>query len=489
MKTLSAPPPRFRFGLVALAVIAAGAGGFLVRSWWPAAAVDAANNADDAPAPSVHSARHLDLSKDAMEALGVRLGTVEVGDFEQTVRVPAEVVEYPGVSSREMAAPVSGVVVSVAAQQGAVVEPGDVLFEIRVTDQQVINAQLRLVEALTRRDIVVAELKRLEPLAASGAVRGSQRLQLEYEHRELETTIGLSRDELIVRGLSEAHVAAIEQTKRLVRTVVVSVPGDAVPEESLTSDRPAAVQPVAWEEGVGAEQYSIEDLGVDPGQKVQQGVTLCILAAHDRLYLRGQALETDLPLLMLLSRDGRELAAEFGHSIDKHEPTTSLVTGLQVRYVDNHLEEESRTYSFFLPLDNEVLNETSDSAGNRYRTWRFSVGQRAHVLLPTKTIEGQLTLPAEAVAIDGPRAFVFAPEVDSPGGHVHGEHVHWDGDDAVLEFDAIEVKLLARDSQQAVVATGGQLAAGDTIAVNAAYQLLLALESDSGGGHAHDHEH
>ncbi|WP_146573724.1 efflux RND transporter periplasmic adaptor subunit [Botrimarina hoheduenensis] len=503
--------------LIALAAIT----GFFTRGWvepglseW-IGLTEHHDDHDDHPddhADPAEEEPHVALSRQAFDTLRLRMGQVTLSDYLRTTAIPAEVAEFPGVSAYKLAAPVNGVVRAVAAEPGATAEPGDALFEVQITDERVLDAQLQLIEALTRAQIVEEELERLEPLAQSGVVNGRQRRDLGYELRELQTTIGLRRDELIVRGLPEDQVEELFGNRRLLRSVVVRAPqlstGVALREESSP-----AVRTVAWEEQTAMQDLSIERLLVEPGQTVARGEALCDLASHSKLYLRVKAFERDVPLMARLAERGEPLTAEFGHSLESHRNTSSLVTDLRVRYVANHVDPGTQAYSCYVPLSNELLHESTGPQGRKYRTWRFSVGQRAHLLLPIEQIRGQIPLPADAVAIEGPNAFVFRPHVheddhedsdhDDPhhpnahpdhddsdhGDNAHDELAHDDHEDAFIELEPVPVTVLYRDNQQVVVAVGGELSPGDTIAMNAAYQLHLAVEAHSGGGGGHDHHH
>lgn len=497
-------------------ILLAAAGGFLGRGWASIDAPDSTAHEDhedhDHEDHDEHDDHeedeepHVALTEEAFATLRLKLGPVAVADFQRTSSIPAEVAEFPGVSAYKLAAPVNGVVTAVAAEPGASVSPGDALFEVQITDERVLDAQLQLLESLTRLEIVNEELDRLQPLAASGAVSGRLRRDLDYERRELETTIRLRREELIVRGLPDEQVQGLIESQRLLRSVVVRVPprsGELAQNESQSDGPP--IKTVAWQEAVPSDDFSIEALLVQPGQTVERGEALCDLASHSQLYLRVKAFERDVPLLARLAESGESLSAEFGHSLDSHGPTSSVVTGLQVRYVANHVEPGSQAYACYVPLKNELLHESTGPTGRRYRTWRFSVGQRAHLLLPTAQIRDQIPLPAEAVAIEGPNAFVFRPhehEEEHEEEHHEGEEDHeaddhdkdhddhHDHEEAFLELEPVPVTVLHRDNRTVVIAADGDLHPGDEIALNAAYQLHLALEAgEGGGGHDHHHHH
>lgn len=487
-------------------ILSALIAGFLVRGWVAASALE--RHSEQEHDEHEHDEEpHVDLSKEAFETLRLRLEPVQIAAFEKTITLPAEVAEFPGVSASKLAAPVDGVVTAIAAEPGATTAAGEALFEIQITDERVLDAQLQLLESLTRLQIVQEELDRLRPLAASGAVSGRQRRDLDYEGRELETTIRLRRDELIVRGLPEDQVDALVDQKQMIKRLLVRVPNrsSSLAGDTRSDSSRSIVKAVAWKEAGVVDDFSIESLLVQPGQTVKRGEALCDLASHARLYLRVQAFERDVPLLAKLSESGTPVSAEFGHSLESHGPTSTVVPGLQVRYVANHVETDSQAYACYIPLANELLNESTGPTGRRYRTWRFSVGQRAHVLLPIEQIMGQIPLPVGAVAIEGADAFVFVPheehdhedadeshEEDEQDDHdSHDDHDHEEEHEAFVTLEPLPVTVLYRDARTVVVAADGELKPGDTIAMNAAYQLRLAVqaEAEGGGGHGHDHGH
>ena len=162
-----------------------------------------------------------------------------------------------------------------------------------------------------------------------------------------------------------------------------------------------------------------------------------------------------------------------------------------------------------MPLQNEVVRETRD--GERvFRQWRFRPGQRAHLKVPVTRQTGKIKLPLNAVAIEGPNAFVFREHAHadesglaagvglefSDAGHMseegaledeHGHHDH----EGHLDLEPVPVHILARDHQYVVINPKGELQVGDEVAMNCGHKLLLAMKMavGGGGGHSHDHEH
>ena len=167
------------------------------------------------------------------------------------------------------------------------------------------------------------------------------------------------------------------------------------------------------------------------------------------------------------------MTADFGLEHEKYSRD-----GLAIEFIDNHVDERSQTFSFYVPLTNEIVRDYEED-GTRFRNWRFKPGQRAHLWIPVERWQSQIVLPLSAIVREGPDVFAFRRLPHSL-------------DQAVdeIEFERIPVTLVHQDIQQAVLAQGGQLKAGDVVALNSAYELNLALKMASqGGGHSHSHDH
>ena len=119
--------------------------------------------------------------------------------------------------------------------------------------------------------------------------------------------------------------------------------------------------------------------------------------------------------------------------------------------------------NFYLLLPNERVDARADERVEEgFVSWRFRPGQRMQVQLPTdQSWEDQVVLPPEAVAIEGPNAFVFKQR---------GDH-----------FERVEVHVLSRDKNRIVIEDDGRLV-GSTLAMSGAYEMHLALKNQAGGG-------
>ncbi|XZE19708.1 efflux RND transporter periplasmic adaptor subunit [Pirellulaceae bacterium SH449] len=422
---------------------------------------------------------HFDVSIPAAKNLGLIVRPVTLGDYQKPLLIPATVIEKPGQSGLSVTAPAQGVVREIFRFPGQALSPGDRLFTIQLTDEALESAQLSILETLTRISVVEKELARMEPLTESGAVLGRRKLEMEYELKQLTSERSARLQELRLRGLSAAQVDRVLETRELVGQIDVSL------EVLLPTD-----------DGFRQELiYTMEHLNVFPGRSVQKGEELCHVANHHELFLRGEAFETDLKAIHGVVESRRPIRSEFGDVMSSKLPH-HVVDGLAVTYIDNHVDPATQTFPFYLALPNQVVSETRDAMGRVFRSWRFKPGQRAHLVLPIDSWSESIVIPRDAVVRSGIEHYAFRlinlDELESPN-QVRSLPIEdlqneleklpdW-------EFQPVSVRILYQDRRNVVIDPSGDLAPGDFVAMNQAYQLLLAwkMESSGGGGHHHDH--
>ncbi|MEZ6087103.1 MAG: hypothetical protein R3C05_03535 [Pirellulaceae bacterium] len=96
-------------------------------------------------------ASSLELSAQARRNLGLTSEAVQpvtLQTYEKSITIPAAVVERPGRSRVQVATPMTGVVTHVHTVQGEAVQPGSLLFQIRLTHEDLVNAQTDFVRTL-----------------------------------------------------------------------------------------------------------------------------------------------------------------------------------------------------------------------------------------------------------------------------------------------------------------------------------------------------
>jgi membrane fusion protein, heavy metal efflux system len=328
------------------------------------------------------------------------------------------------------------------------VAPGAPLMELRLTHDSVVDRQRALLLALEQREVVQREVARLEEVAASGAVAGKTLLERQYELQTIEATIRAERQALVLHGLSVQQVERIAADRQLLATLEIAAP-PLLPGEHYLDD------------------YHVVELNVRPGEHVEAGAPLAVLADHCELYVEGKAFEDDAAALHRASDAGLGV----GVLIPEGDRIAHL-SPLSILYVENQVDRESRALRFFLPLPNQLAREHQTPAGRRFHAWRFKPGQRVEVEVPVERWEGRVVLPVEAVVQEGADWFVFR-ELD--------EH----------HFMRRDVHVEHRDHRWVVIAADGTLADGDRVAARGAYQIHLALKQRAGGSdeHAHHHHH
>ena len=432
---------------------------------------------------------HLALTKQAFENLNLQLGVVTKADYWKARTIPGEVIEVPGKSELSVPVPVSGVVERVLVRQGQSVGEDERIAELRLTDEALTQSQSKLLSTLARQDIVREEISRLEPLTSSGTVSGTKKRNLEYELKQLLADQRTSMQEIRARGLPETVLESIVSGRTLAAKLFISLPdfSDSTYLTHNVSINAATTAPLS---------YSVERLDVHPGKTVRRGDTLCSLAFHSELQIRGTAFESDLPVLEQLADKGWKLTAEFGHAQHEGHVHRDKLDGLPLLHINNHANAKSQTYDFFVPIQNEVKRLTTDSGGRAYQQWRFKPGQRVHLRVPVEHWKNQLLLPSDAVVVEGPNAFVFVEHVHEEeadhgraGAESHDDHPHDHDDEVFVELEPVPVRLLHRDAETSVIADDGQIHGDERIALNNAFKLHLAMEMQAGGGGGHHHHH
>ena len=386
------------------------------------------------------------LTAAAWTNIGLTTGIVETSDFTGTKNVPAMVVERPGRSLVHVPAPVTGVVTNVLAVERDLVSPGQPLFELRLTHEDVVTAQTRFLEHLHHQS---TEKKKLQRLIAIGPeiIAGKRITDQQYKYEEETERVNGLRQSLLMHGLTQSQVATIETSRQLLRSVTVAAPSFADSENNTNS------------------AYHLRQLDVSRGAIVEAGHRLAVLADHSLLFVQGQAFEEDV--LGLFQAAASETKIKVSPSNSSAATSDSLE--LKIHSVADQVDAVSRTLNFYLLLPNvRIPQENSD---DRFMGWKYRPGQRMEVSLTTDEVyKNQFVLPTDAVVIDGPNAFVFEQ---------NGDH-----------FDRIDVSVLYRDKDSVVVKRDIRLM-GSVIAMTAAFDMHLALKNAAAGpvdphaGHTH----
>lgn len=493
-----------------------------------------------------HGAR-VEFSAAALANLGIEVGAVERSDHEDTRELPAVLTEAP-LATLPLAAPADGVVVDLKVVPGSVVRPGEVVARVLRASQpmpkldlagplllpgseRVHDALVRLHEAHEELGIVELEEKRLAQVTAGEdpalPVVPRQRLvELGYQRIRAEKARELSRMELRKHGYADAEIEAMCEggsapvptaahwQRALQRNGLWNEPAarlhGALP-EALQANAVAAaaigelvgrglledalvewlaVDKVAAEEFVaiaglltegrtladarslqalgalrpvielrapvrdGLEAWDVKELSVGPGSQVATGAPVVLLHDASRLVLRIEPVGGDAALLAAAVEGAESCSAVPllpGNGIDLADLVPQMLRAGEHGGVVAHAT-----------VANLVLSEGPP------RSWRLHAGMHYRFKVPVRTFKGVFVLPAGAVAEQGPELVVFLQDGAS--------------------FHPVEVEVLHRDSEVALVQPGGALFAGDVIARSGAFAIATALQGGGeSGGHHHHH--
>lgn len=413
----------------------------------------------------------LELSDKAMRNLGLTeefVQPIEIETFRRSITIPATVVERPGRTRVQVATPMTGVVTHVHAVEGAAVEPGTLLFRIRLTHEDLVQAQTDFLKTIGELDVERKEIDRLREVTQSGAVAGRTLLERQYSRDKLEAILKAQREALRLHGLSENQVDQIAEERRLLRELQIFAPSaDGEPHEELKLTR-NPTQEVAVLFGKpgeddqqgeeSADALILHELLVHRGQSVTTGQTLAVLADYSELYIEGLAFEQDGWALSEAAKRGWPVAAVF----EDQRSTTRVIDGLNIAYLDNEVDQESRSLRVFVRLPNQIVHRERNPEGRQFVNWQFRPGQRLQLRIPVEEWNDQIVLPVDAVAKEGAEYFVFQQ---------NGNH-----------FDRLPVHVKYRDQYSVVIANDGALYPGDVVALRGAHQMQMALKNKSGGG-------
>lgn len=491
-------------GAAVLALVAA-----LTFGWWgptatgliagtePIAAEEEAADlhaGHDDGAPAAEPYETIRLSEQARGTLGLRTTEVTLSDFTRHIEVPAVVTEIPGRTSLRASAPMTGVLTDVFVTEGQAVEPGNPLFLLRLTHEDVVRAQTEYLTTLEALDVEDREIARLEA-AGSGVVAGKVVLEREYERQKLAGLLKAQRQALLLHGITDAQIAEIGQSRNLVREVLIEVPRPHDPTEpghegqhdlpirAAALRRPAPTASAAATFG----PLTVAQLYVRPGEAVEAGAELVELHDLSRLYIEGRAFAADADAVTRAARQNRPVTAipadglltpdgDMGGALDDgdddgDEPHGAPIADLRILHVSNDVNPDSRTLPFYVGLPNMILRDGRLREGGGFVTWKYKPGQRMRVRVPVGRYEGVIVLPARAVTESGAERFVFVENGST--------------------FEQRPVRVRYADGERVVIADDGSVLPGESVAVTAAYQLRMALKNKAGGapdphaGHNH----
>lgn len=492
------------------------------RRWWPQVSAFVAPSSvssdrkethdhDDSGHDNSHETpNELELSEAARRNLGLTnefLKPLALKPYRRTVTIPAVIVAKPGRTQVEVSTPLTGVITHVHAVTGETVTPGTLLFELRITHEQLITAQTEFLKSLGELEVEKLEIKRLEDAAESGAISARTLLERRYSRDKLEALIRAQREALKLQGLSDRQVDEIANERKLLRSLQIVAPTvdehsheeelrlsseeaglvtetqrsnrthrfvsqvsavrlvaaehsrdeHAHPDDRKSEENPASASGHAEDHSAESMPLIVERLSVKKGQTVHAGDILCDVADFSTLYIEGRAFDQDAPAISA--------------SADHQWPVTAIfpgvdsivtLTDLKLAFVGTEVDQDSRTLPFYVNLPNMITGRSENDEGQKFISWKYRPGQRLQLQVPVEEWPSEFVVPVDAVTREAADWFVFRQ---------NGRH-----------FERIAVHVKFRDQTSAVIANDGAVFSGDVIALRSAHQMQMALKNKSGAG-------
>lgn len=362
----------------------------------------------------------------AQKNLGLTAKPLRSTTFWKTITVPGMIVDRPGVSDREVAAPAIGTISQLFHVPGDTVSPGDKLFTLKLASESLQQTQSELFK--TTKNIQLAQSRRDRLAGAGEAIAQARVIEVDNEISRLQTATQAYRQELTNRGLSEGDINGIADG-RLLTEITLLAPPQASASNPLApppSSGPASaeVQPLA---------YELQELKFALGEQVQAGQTLCHLSSHLSLAIEGRAFRDETTLLERSVQQGWPVDVDFREEGGNDWPP--IKQDFPIRYIANTIDPVTRTFAFLMPLDNQYK---SVNHGDRTQIlWRFRPGQKVLLHVRIEKLDNVFVLPADAIVIEGADAFVFTQNVNT--------------------FERKSIHVLFRDRDQVVIANDGAL--------------------------------
>jgi cobalt-zinc-cadmium efflux system membrane fusion protein len=426
------------------------AAGYLTRDLWLPLLVPrekresaAVEPGGDAPA----AVSKIIVNEQAQTNLGLTAKALKPQTFWKTIPVPGMVVDRPGLSDRSVVAPAAGVVTRVAHVPGDTLKPGDVLFTLKLLSEALYQTQTDLFKATEDIKLALAERARLVTL--KDTVAGSRVIEKDGEILRLRVAASAYRQDLLNRGFGPGLVDGVAEGKFVNEISVVVPPPPKPPGKTLASIGGTADQ---------ATEFELQDLKVEPGQQVTAGQTLCTVANHQLLALEGRAFRDETPLLETSVREKWPVEVDFQE--DAAARWGEVNQAFRIRHLANTIDPTNRTFAFLIPFENQ--SRVVEDEGRTQRLWRFRPGHKVRLHVRVEKLENVFVLPADAVARDGPEAFVFTQNVNT--------------------FERVPVRVLLQDRQQVVVANDGSMPAGTFVVQSAAAQLNRMVKAGGASG-------
>ena len=168
---------------------------------------------------------------------------------------------------------------------------------------------------------------------------------------------------------------------KFVSTIDVVAP----PPRQITAQQESAVSQVSYVLNDGDQSpiaYESSRLRLTwPGQ-FERGSSLQTWRITNIFMSLGTHLKREAEFLESAAKEARDVEIEFAD--DNAESWSESAQSFQIRHLSNSIDEASRTFDFFVPLENQSHSYQKD--GETFLVWRFRPGQRARIHVPVDKI-------------------------------------------------------------------------------------------------------
>lgn len=438
--------------LILVLALGAIAGGIALRN--------GAMENESAPAPTASSGANTPRSdvkfivgEQAQANLGLTAMQLRAESFWNTITIQGMVVDRPGVSEQLVVAPTTGIVTQIFHVPGETVQPGELLFKLKLSSEVLHETQSELFKA--SQEIQLAKARRDRLVSAGEGVPQVRVIEVESEIARLEAAVKAARHELLIWGFSTADVDGVAQGK-LVSGIPISVP------RALSSS--ADTLPATQTAIVPKHGYEVQQLSVEAGQQVQAGDVLCVLANHESLAIEGRAFRDETDLVEKSIEGGWPVEVDFQENDIGDWPSTDQP--FTINHLVNTIDPVTRTFAFFVPLENQ--SKVVERDGSSQLLWRFRPGQKVRLYVRVQELHNVFVLPADAVVREGAEAFVFTQNVNT----FERKPVH-------LLFHDRDRVVLANDGSLSVYKKGQEAWTVGAVVRNAAPQLNRMVKAGS----------
>lgn len=438
---------------VCLLAAASGGGFWGYRQWqFRQQGTPAVESAEAAALPAGATVP-VKLSAQARKNLGLAAKPLQTTTYWRVIDLPGVVVDRPGISDRGVVAPIAGTVTQIHAFPGSTVAPNAPLFTIRLVSESLHASQLELYKATREIEIAQRQHKRLSDLAQSGALAQSRIIEIDNQIDRMQATVDAYRQDLQARGLPKERIDAAAKGE-FVTEMVVRAPDEQAPQTAAV----VLASRVEQEPQRLPFSFELQSLNVELGQQVDAGYVLCHLADHRALLIEGHGFKDDMPLVQEAARNGWEIEVDLdAPNTDKWPPFPKK---FKIDHLSNTVDRQTRTFAFFLPLENQWQDYTQE--GVTRLLWRFRPGSRVRLRVAVEKLENVFVVPQQAVVREGPEAFVFRQNGDL--------------------FDRRPVHVLYEDRLNAVLADDGAVSPGFYIAQSGAASLNRVMKAQAASG-------